>query len=60
VALLTCRAFTQDKPAERSTWRIYFSASGVRAVCDFPDARLEFSRDTFRADPRIAALNWDR
>jgi hypothetical protein len=60
VALLTCRAFTQDAPSERQSWRIHFAASGVRAVCEFPDARLEFARAAFVADPRIATLNWDR
>lgn len=60
LALLGCAAFASDEPAERQTWRIQFGASGVRAVCEFPDARLEFPRDAFVADPRIAALNWER
>lgn len=60
VALLACKAFSQDEPAERQTWRIQFGRSGARAVCEFPDARLEFSRDSFSTDPRIAALDWDR
>jgi len=60
LAILSCAAFMQDEPAERQTWRIQFGRSGARAVCEFPDARLEFARDAFNADPRIAALNWDR
>ena len=60
VALLSCKAFTQHAPAERQTWRIQLGRSGARAVCEFPEARLEFSRDAFSADPRIASLEWDR
>ena len=50
----------QREPAERQTWRIQLGRSGARAVCEFPEARIEFSRDAFSADPRIAGLNWDR
>jgi hypothetical protein len=60
VALLSCTVFTQHEPAARQTWRIHFAPCGVRAVCEFPAVRLEFARATFGADPRIAALNWDR
>jgi hypothetical protein len=60
VAVLSCRGFTQHEPAERQTWRIHLGQSGARAVCEFPDMRVEFARATFAADPRIAALNWDR
>lgn len=60
LAILFCAAFMQDEPAERQTWRIQLGRSGARAVCEFPDARLEFFRDAFSADPRIAALNWER
>jgi hypothetical protein len=60
VALLTCRAFTSREPLDRQTWRIDVGPSGVRAVCDHPDARLEFDRAAFADDPRIRALNWER
>lgn len=60
VAILACAAFARDEPAERQTWRIHLSASGARAVCEFPDARLEFPRGAFAADPRIADLRWER
>ena len=60
VALLSCKAFTQREPAERQTWRIQLGRSGGRALCEFPEARIEFSRDAFSADPRIAALKWER
>jgi hypothetical protein len=60
VALLSCRAFAQSEPAERQTWRIQFAAYGAAALCEFPDARLEFTRAAFAADPRVATLNWER
>jgi len=60
VALLTCRAFEKPRPARRQTWRIRLSPSGVQAICEFPDIRIEFDRSAFAADPRIAAFSWDR
>jgi hypothetical protein len=60
VALLTCRAFAAREPLSRQTWRIALNAHGVRAMSAFPGARLEFDRAAFAADPRIAALQWDR
>ena len=60
IALLTCRAFASRKPAARQTWRLHFNAHGVHAIGDAPDQRLEFGRDAFAADPRIAALRWER
>jgi hypothetical protein len=60
VALLTCRAFASPQPAERQTWRIHLADTGVRAICTFPELRLEFGRDAFARDPRIAGLHWDR
>ena len=60
LALLTCRAFARPRPIERRTWRIRLSAFGVQAICEFPDIRVSFDRACFFADPRIAALNWDR
>jgi hypothetical protein len=32
----------------------------VQAICEFPDIRIEFDRDAFAADLRIAAFSWDR
>jgi len=60
VALLACRVFAAPRPIERQTWRLSLNAHGARAVCDFPEVRLEFSREVFAADPRIAALDWER
>ena len=60
VALLTCRAFSSQQPESRQTWRIHLGPHGIRALCDFPEARLEFDRGAFASDPRIAAFNWTR
>jgi hypothetical protein len=60
VALLACRTFVAREPLDRQTWRLALNAHGVRAVCDFPDAHLEFTRDRFANDPRIREMKWDR
>jgi len=60
VAILRCRAFARSEPIDRQSWRIHFSASGVRALCDFPRTLLEFDRKYFSADPRMAGMIWDR
>jgi RES domain len=60
LALLTCNAFAARQPQERQTWRMHVGAQGVRALCDYPEIRLEFGRQAFADDPRIAGLNWER
>ena len=60
IALLSCRAFAVKEPLERQTWRLSLNAHGARVLCEFPEVRLEFSREAFAADPRIAALRWER
>jgi hypothetical protein len=54
VALLTCRAFASSAPRERQSWRLRLSPRGVQALCEAPEARLEFPRAAFAADPRLA------
>jgi hypothetical protein len=60
LAILTCRSFSTPHPAERQTWRLDIGSSGVRAVCAFPEKRLEFDRAFFADDARIARLRWER
>ncbi|MBA4790113.1 MAG: RES family NAD+ phosphorylase [Rhizobiales bacterium] len=60
LALLACRAFSRPAPVERQTWRMRLSRSGVQALCEFPRQGIEFPRAAFAADPRIAALDWER
>lgn len=59
-ALLTCRAFSRSAEVERQTWRIHLGASGVRLFCDMPRVSIDLPPATFAADPRIAAMTWDR
>ncbi|SOC35388.1 RES domain-containing protein [Rhizobium subbaraonis] len=54
VALLSAAAFAAPRPMERQTWRIRLSARGVQAICEFPPARVEFTRADFGSDPRLA------
>jgi hypothetical protein len=60
IALLACRAFAVREPIASRTWRLGFGATGIRALCDAPDVRLEFGREAFAADPRIAVMRWER
>jgi hypothetical protein len=60
VALLTCGAFAKPAEVARQTWRIHLSASGVRAICEMPPVRVDFDRNAFLPDPRIAGLQWER
>lgn len=60
LALLTCRAFAESHPIERQTWRIRLGSSGIQAICEFPDIRIGFGRETFAADPRLAGFDWNR
>ncbi len=56
VSLLTCAAFAAAEPAERQTWHLSFGDPGAWALCEFPEARLEFPSSAFSRDPRLAAF----
>ena len=60
LAVLTCAAFGARAPVERQVWRIRLGARGAVAVRDHPAKGVEFGRDAFLADPRLADLRWDR
>lgn len=60
LAVLTCHAFTRPRPVGRQTWRLRLGAGGVQAIREFPELAIEFDRNAFAADPRIASLNWER
>lgn len=60
VAIMTCRAFSASEPVARQTWRILFGENGVRANCEMPKASLDFDRQAFASDPRLAAMRWSR
>jgi hypothetical protein len=58
--VLTCAAFVETSPREFETWRIGVGRSGAYALREFPGARIEFNRDAFASDPRIATMRWER
>jgi len=60
LAVLTCSAFAAPQPVDRKTWRIRIGQSGAQAIREHPKLGLEFGRDTFAPDPRLAAMVWDR
>jgi len=60
LALLVCTAFTVTAPVDQVTWKIHFGATGAWALCASLQRKVEYARDTFSADPRIAELSWDR
>lgn len=60
MAILSCRAFAAGEPAAHQTWQLLFGNNGARAVCVWPRRAIDFSRNAFRPDLRIAALNWER
>ena len=60
IAVLSCGAFAEKGPRDLESWHIGVGVSGAYALREFPEARLEFGRDAFAADPRIAAMRWER
>ncbi|MFZ2100740.1 MAG: RES family NAD+ phosphorylase [Oricola sp.] len=59
-AVLACAAFAKPAPVARLTWNLRISDTGVLALGPESGDRLGFDRATFAADPRIAAMAWDR
>jgi RES domain len=59
-AVLTCAAFAETEPLEAQTWRIGVGENGAYAIREFPPDRVAFGREAFAADPRIAAVAWER
>ena len=56
LAVLTCKAFARPAPLRQTTWRLALSAHGAKALCDWPELRIDLSMRSFAADPRLAAL----
>jgi RES domain len=59
-AVLSCGAFADVEPLEAQTWRIGVGGNGAYAIREFPPDRVEFGRDAFASDPRIAPMRWER
>lgn len=60
LAVLRCQAFSQPAPVERQSWHLRISRTGAQALCEHPRQGIEFPRDAFAADPRLAHMDWDR
>lgn len=60
LALLSPAAFASREPLRFETWRIKLGPSGARVLREFPQQGYEFGRDAFAADPRLAAMVWER
>jgi RES domain len=61
IAVLTCAAFAEASPKDRETWWVGLKQEqGAYAIRESPIAAIEFSRDAFASDPRIAAMQWER
>jgi RES domain len=67
VAVLSCTTFSggfpmypPGFPLECQTWQIGVGPSGAYAHREFPVARIEFNRNAFASDPRIATMRWER
>ena len=60
VAVLSCAAFAETRPRRFDTWRIGVSRTGVYAIRESLGAKIEFNRDAFASDPRVAAMQWER
>ena len=52
--------FARPAPVDRQTWRIRIGQFGAQALREHPDLRMEFGRNAFAADPRLAGMRWDR
>jgi hypothetical protein len=60
IAILSCRAFANAEPNSRQTWRLLLGSNGARALCEMPRATIDFDRQAFQDDPRIATMRWER
>jgi hypothetical protein len=60
IAILHPRAFAITEPNARQTWRLFLGSQGARALCEMPVDAIDFDRQAFQADPRIAAMQWER
>ena len=60
IVLLHCRAFGKNEPGKMRNWHLRFSEHGIMARREHAAEGLQFTRDDFANDPRIASMNWVR
>ena len=54
------RPYAGPQPVERQTWRIRIGPTGAQALREHPRLGIEFPKDSFAPDPRLAGMVWDR
>jgi RES domain len=54
IAVLSGAAFAERRPKSHQTWHIFPRPWGVQAWCESPKTSVEFRREQFGDDPRIA------
>ncbi|MGF1605377.1 MAG: RES domain-containing protein [Rhodothalassiaceae bacterium] len=59
-AILSCAVFAASKPGRMQSWWLWFGASGVQAVREFPRQSLGLPPELWAADPRLSGMRWDR
>jgi hypothetical protein len=60
LAVLSPIAFAGREPEQFETWRIRVGSRGAQVMREFPAERYQFDRTAFAADPRLAAMVWER
>ncbi len=60
LSVLNCVAFADQAPVVYQTWRMKLGAAGVFAIAEPSSLALNFGRDSFSNDPRIAKTIWER
>jgi hypothetical protein len=53
-AIFSASAFAEHRPIRRQTWHIFPGQYSIRAWCESPKMELEFRREEFANDPRLA------
>lgn len=54
--LLSARAFAERSPKSMQTWHIFPGEYSVRSWCENPRSAIEFQRNDFGNDPRLAPM----
>lgn len=59
-AVLNCMAFANRGPTIQQTWRLWFSKTGVHAICEFSRERFSLAPAAFENDERMRGFIWGR
>lgn len=56
LAVLHCAAFARPAPVERQSWHIRIGPVAAQALCEYPRCGIEFLRENFAGDLRLAPV----